>query len=149
MTKSMKKIALKRFLYDHRLHHLKFNRFSTVSTCAGCIPHRYDERSSHWVWVDLLDCTRTSAAMMTLGKKVCCILVPDWLSEQSQPSMALVDLAPEWLVDALDRSIPITESLYDAILGEVTGFSREFIDVDEFSFELCMIEMDVKQQLQR
>lgn len=81
---------------------------------------------------------------MTLGNKNFCILAPKDLEDMSQPSMSLVDLALGLLVDALDGTLPTTASLNDASEGEMIGFGREYINVDEFSFEKCMIEMDVK-----
>lgn len=144
MTKHMKKRILKRFLHAHGLYHFCLNRYDADSTCAKCIPRGYDQDTNHWVWVDLLDHTRTSAAKMTLGKKNFCILAPKNLEDMSQPSMPLVDLALGLLVDALDGTLPTTASLIDASVGEMVGFGREYINVDEFSFEKCMIEMDVK-----
>lgn len=144
MTKSMKKRALKRFFYSQGLYHICLNRCNFSSTCAGCIPLGYDKEISHWVWVDLLDHTRTSAAKLVLGKKVFCFLAPDWLEEETHPSMPLVDLALRWLVDALDGTLPTTSSLDEASLGEI-GINRKFIDVDDFSFERLVIEMDIRQ----
>lgn len=145
MNKHMKKKVLKRFFHIHGLYHFCLNRCDADSTCARCIPRGYDQETNHWVWVDLLDCTRTSAAKLIFGKKIFCFLAPDWLEEESHPSMPLVDLALGWLVDALDGTLPTTSSLGEASLGEI-GANRKFIDVDEFSFEKSMIEMDIRQQ---
>lgn len=144
MTKHMKKRVLKRFLHAHGIYRLCLNRYDANLTCAKCIPQGYDQETNHWVWVDFLDRTRTSAAELTLGKKNFCILAPKDLEDMSQPSMPLVDPALGLLVDALDGTIPITTSLDDAGIGEDINFRYEYINVDEFSFEKCMIEMDVK-----
>ena len=71
-----------------------------------------------------------------------CFLAPDHFAEQTQPSMPLVDLSLGFLVDALDGTIPITSSL-DKAADFWNG--RKFIDVESFSFEKCIIEMDVRR----
>ena len=71
-----------------------------------------------------------------------CFLAPDHFAEQTQPSMPLVDLSLGFLVDALDGTIPTTSSL-DKAADFWNG--RKFIDVESFSFEKCIIEMDVRQ----
>lgn len=71
-----------------------------------------------------------------------CFLASDHFAEQTQPSMPLVDLSLGFLVDALDGTIPTTSSL-----DQAADFwrGRKFIDVESFSFEKCIIEMDVRQ----
>ena len=55
---------------------------------------------------------------------------------------SLVDRALGFLVDALDGTSPTTSSL-----DQAADFwrGRKFIDVESFSFEKCIIEMDVRQ----
>ena len=145
MTKIQKKRALKRFLQRLGFRHLSLIRID--STHAGdYVPHGYEgwhgKRFHHWTWIDFLDCTRTSAGTFTLGNHLFCFLAPDYFAEQTHPSMPLVDLSLGFLVDALDGTLPITSSR-----DRARDFwdQRQFIDVDDFSFERLVIEMDVRQ----
>lgn len=145
MSKSMKKRALKRFLNRQGFYHLCLVRIE--GTHAGdFVPCGYEgihgKRFCHWTWVDLLDRTRTSAGTFTLGNHMFCFLAPDHFAEQTQPSMPLVDPSLGFLVDALDGTIPTTSSL-----DQAADFwrGRKFIDVEFFSFEKCIIDMDVRQ----
>lgn len=143
MTKHMKKKVLKRFLHAHGIYYLGLNRYDANLTCAKCIPQGYDQETNHWTWVDLLCYTRSSAGTFTLGNHLFCFLAPDYFAEQTQPSMPLVDLSLGFLVDALDRILPITSSC-----GRVSDFweRRQLINVDDFSFERLVIEMDIRQE---
>ncbi len=145
MTKELKKRALKRFLNCQGFYHFYLDRIE--STHAGdFVPRGYEgfhgKRFYHWTWVDLLDHTRTSAGAFTLGKHMFCFLSPDHFAEETHPSMPLVDRALGFLVDALDGTSPTTSSL-----DQAADFwrGRKFIDVESFSFEKCIIEMDVRQ----
>ena len=145
MLKELKKRALKRFLNRQGFYHLHLERIE--GTHAGdFVPHGYEgfhgRRFHHWTWIDFLDCTRTSAGTFTLGNRIFCFLAPDHFAEQTQPSMTLVDLSLGFLVDALDGTIPTTSSL-DQAADFWAG--RKLIDVESFSFEKCIIEMDVRR----
>ena len=147
MTKELKKRALKRFLNHQGFYHLHLERIE--GTHAGdFVPHGYEgfhgKRFYHWTWIDLLDHTRSSAGAFTLGKHMFCFLAPDHFAEETCPSMPLVDRALGFLVDALDGTLPTTSSLDPAAYF---WLGRKFIDVESFSFERCIIEMDVKKGL--
>lgn len=72
-----------------------------------------------------------------------CFLAPDHFAEQTQPSMPLVDLSLGFLVDALDGTLPITSSCCDR--ARDFWDQRQLINVDDFSFERLVIEMDIRQ----